>query len=79
MARPTHAEVEQNFRAVFKGAGLPEPDEVAHWTDVVAFYWHDDRSVIIVDLDEVDPTFEGRDPHLAFPEPFGGEFFAETG
>ena len=79
MARPTHEEVERNFRGVLERAGCPAPDECAHWTDVVAFYWHADRSVIIVDLDEVDPTFEDFDPRVAFPDPLAGGYFAETG
>jgi hypothetical protein len=52
--RPDHAHVERHFRSLLAGAGLPAPDEVAHWPDAVAFYWHDTKAVVVIDLDEVD-------------------------
>ena len=66
MPRPTHEEVERGFRAAMEEGGLPAPDEVAHWQDCVAFYWHATKSIVVIDLDEIDPTFEHFDPALAF-------------
>jgi hypothetical protein len=54
-------------RSLLADAGLAPPDEVAHWSDAVAFYWHDTKAVVIIDLDEVDlDDLSSWDPVEAF-------------
>jgi hypothetical protein len=49
-APPTHAEAEQRMRELLRDNGLPEPDSVRYHADEVAFFWHDSKTVVIVDL-----------------------------
>jgi hypothetical protein len=62
--RTRHHEVEERFRDLLVGAGLPAPDESAHLTRAVIFIWYDTKAFVLVDLDELPPgdePFEGFD------------------
>jgi hypothetical protein len=43
------------MRELLRDNGLPEPDSVRHDPDEVAFFWHESKTVVIVDLDADDP------------------------
>ena len=51
--RPDHETAERTFRALLDTQGLPQPDEVAHWQDVLVFGWRDTKAIVVVDLEEV--------------------------
>ena len=58
-----HRQVEERFRDIVAGAGLPEPDDVAHLRQVVIFLWYETKAFLLVDLDEApeDDPLEGLD------------------
>jgi hypothetical protein len=83
--RSRHAEVEERFRALLTGAGLPQPDEAAHLRRAVAFLWYDTKAFVLVDLhelpDDEDP-FDGLDVDGLAVDVLGdeeGPHFAQTG
>jgi hypothetical protein len=55
---PTHREAEQRRRELVQGAGLPEPNEVRSEcaSDEVVLTWRDPKLVVVVDLDEREPS-----------------------
>ena len=50
--------VVRRFLTLVEDAGLPAPDEVEHWRDEVAFFWNEQKLVVIVELDGDDLTLE---------------------
>jgi hypothetical protein len=54
-----HQQLEQRFRELLCCADLPDPDEVAHLRRSVLFVWHESKSLVLVDLDELS---EQEDP-----------------
>jgi len=42
------------MRELLRDNGLPEPDSVRHDADEVAFFWHESKTVLIVELDAAD-------------------------
>ena len=51
---PTHAEAEQRMRELLRDNGLPEPDSVRYDAAEVAFFWHESKTVVVVELDADD-------------------------
>lgn len=51
---PTHAEVEERFLALLADNRIPAPDDIAHLKRAVAFFWNDTKSIVVIDLDEVE-------------------------
>lgn len=74
--RRDHASVEREFRALLDDHGLPQPDEVAYWRDVLVFGWRETKGIVVIDLDEVG-DLDGFDP-LALTD-FGVGPAAATG
>lgn len=76
MPNPTrHQQVEDAFRDLLAGAGLPQPDEAAHLHRAVAFLWYETKAFVLVDLDELPDdvhAFEGVDPNLRAMDILGG-------
>jgi hypothetical protein len=57
-----HPDVEARFRELVAGAGLPEPDDVAHLRRVVIFLWYETKAFVLIDLDEApDDPLDGLD------------------
>ena len=51
---PTHAAAEERMRELLRQNGLPEPDSVRYDPGEVAFFWHERKAVVIVELDAED-------------------------
>jgi hypothetical protein len=45
-------EAEQRFRAFLRDYDLPEPDEVEYGHACVRFYYHEQKTCVVFDLDE---------------------------
>ena len=35
---------------------MPQPDEVARWRDCVVFGWRDTKAIVVIDLDDDEPS-----------------------
>jgi hypothetical protein len=53
---PTREDVERRFLGLVEDAALPAPDEIEHWEGEVAFFWNEQKLVVIVELDGEDLT-----------------------
>jgi hypothetical protein len=75
MSTSRHHEVEQRLRELVSGAGLPQPDEVAHLRRAVAFLWYETKAFVLVDLEEIpddEDPLEGLDTDLLAADILGG-------
>ena len=48
---PRHQQIEQQFRAMLRAAGLPEPDDVAQLRLAIVFLWYETKAFVLVDLE----------------------------
>jgi hypothetical protein len=43
---------EQDVRAMLDDHGLPQPDEVQYGHTCIRLLWHEEKTVVVVDIDE---------------------------
>ena len=43
---------EQDTRAMLDDHGLPQPDEVQYGETCIRLLWHEEKTVVVVDIDE---------------------------
>ncbi len=57
-------QVERDFLPLAERAGLPSPDEVSYREDPdeVEFVWHDQKLVVVVELDEYSAAAASDEP-----------------
>ena len=51
-------EAECRMRELLEDNGLPPPDEVEYGYTCIRFFWHETKSVVVVDIDEPPEGFE---------------------
>jgi hypothetical protein len=49
---PLHLAAEIHFRELLAAGGIADPDHVEYWDVSVAFFWHEQRLVVVVELAE---------------------------
>jgi hypothetical protein len=49
-------ECEANARKVLTDAGLPEPDEVEYGCGCIRFFFHESKTVLVIDIDDRSAT-----------------------
>jgi hypothetical protein len=45
-------EAEAQMRELLEEGGLPQPDEIEYGYTCIRLFWHDTKSVVIIDIDE---------------------------
>jgi hypothetical protein len=55
-------ECEANARKVLTDAGLPEPDEVEYGCGCIRFFFHESKTVLVIDIDDYGAVDARRGP-----------------
>jgi hypothetical protein len=58
-------EAEEKMRRLLADNGMPEPDEVEYGHTCIRLLWHDQKAVVVVDIDEPPPGFDDLDEEVA--------------
>jgi hypothetical protein len=45
-------DAERRMRDLLESAGLPQPNAVEYGNQCVRLFWHDPKTVVVIDLDE---------------------------
>ena len=45
-------EAEAQMRELLEDGGLPQPDEIEYGHTCIRLFWHDTKSVVVIDIDE---------------------------
>ena len=55
---PLREDTVRRFLSLVEEAALPAPDEIEHWEAEIAFFWNDQKLLVIVELHDEDLTQE---------------------
>ena len=55
---PAREDAIRRFLSLVEEAALPAPDEIEHWQREIAFFWNEQKLVVIVELDGDELTEE---------------------
>jgi hypothetical protein len=58
-------EAEEKMRRLLADNGMPEPDEVQYGHTCIRLLWHDQKAVVVIDIDEPPPGLDGFDEEVA--------------
>jgi hypothetical protein len=58
-------DAELKMRELLEDSGLPQPDRVEYGRTCIRMFWHDTKSVVVVDIDEPDEECGHRPTHSA--------------
>jgi hypothetical protein len=58
-------EAEEKMRRLLADNGMPEPDEVQYGHTCIRLLWHDQKAVVVVDIDEPPPGLDTIDAEVA--------------
>jgi hypothetical protein len=53
---------EQDVRAMLEDHGLPQPDEVQYGQTCIRLLWHEEKTVVVVDIDEPEESLFDQGP-----------------
>ncbi len=51
-------DAERKMRELLEDSGLPQPDHVEYGYACIRLFWHEPKSVVVVDIDEAEQTAE---------------------
>jgi hypothetical protein len=58
-------EAEEKMRRLLADNGMPEPDEVEYGHTCIRLLWHDQKAVVVIDIDDPPPGLDDLEEEVA--------------